>query len=676
MSHPYRTHLNNSIGDDISRSKSPLNLDRLSDSGSINPHQVLSNKQTTANIKKPHPFLQHLPQEVSKSLESLHLTSSKQGSFESTSNNNFPSSGSTTSNNSTHSLNTHSNQNSVTQLSSIREMLSDNSSKLSQNSSKSLIASKSTQDSSLSKFNRNETPNANLKLPEVSLNQDDEICLSSSENIVKEKLVERIPKNIKKPVKSILKNSSKSPSPSSSILSSASNHNHIKDNVNKIQITNKTDDTNNCNDKDKQNLLNTLQNTGIEDRLPLPDKSHLKISNPLGNEAKDTFLPHLHERTRSTANLIHPVLNSQVKPIQQLTEEGTSQERDVIPNSLSTTTVNLLPLERSIDLYRQNARKMKNNPEVLFSFAQVLIMTSLSKRTENPLSDKEKQKLLDEACTALKRAAKLGYIEAQYYLGDAYSVGLFNKGKPELGKSLTYFETAGKSKHAESAYRTAICYKKGWGCTRDARKVVKFLEIAAMNNHPVAMMEYGIYAFHGLMGFPEDVNTKKSGISWLRRATECATELSCGAPYELALIHINGFKDIVIKDTNYAVRLLFQASNLGHAKSAALLGKFYEIGDIVEPNADLSIHFYNIAASLGDVDGMMGLCSWYFVGTDHLEQDYDEAFAWAKRAAESHKYKKAMLLLEKFYAKGIGCDIDMAKSKYWGDLAKEKEKKK
>lgn len=118
------------------------------------------------------------------------------------------------------------------------------------------------------------------------------------------------------------------------------------------------------------------------------------------------------------------------------------------------------------------------------------------------------------------------------------------------------------------------------------------------------------------------------------------------------------------------------ASNLGHAKSAALLGKFYEIGDIVEPNADLSIHFYNIAASLGDVDGMMGLCSWYFVGTDHLEQDYDEAFAWAKRAAESHKYKKAMLLLEKFYAKGIGCDVDMAKSKYWGDLAKEKEKKK
>ncbi|GMF07389.1 unnamed protein product [Ambrosiozyma monospora] len=98
---------------------------------------------------------------------------------------------------------------------------------------------------------------------------------------------------------------------------------------------------------------------------------------------------------------------------------------------------------------------------------------------------------------------------------------------------------AGKLKHAEAAYRTALCYRRGIGCNPDSRKVVKFVEIAALNGLPVAMMDLGIYCFHGLMGLPNEVNMKKKGISWLRRATECAVPMSCGAPYELALIYMN-----------------------------------------------------------------------------------------------------------------------------------------
>ncbi|GMG40089.1 unnamed protein product [[Candida] boidinii] len=67
---------------------------------------------------------------------------------------------------------------------------------------------------------------------------------------------------------------------------------------------------------------------------------------------------------------------------------------------------------------------------------------------------------------------------------------------------------------------------------------------------------------------------------------------------------------------------------------------------------------------------MMGLCSWYFVGTEHLEQDYDEAFAWALRAAEKG-LPKAMLLLKRFYYLGIGCDKNVERSEYWGKLAEK-----
>ncbi|GME74922.1 unnamed protein product [Ambrosiozyma monospora] len=340
----------------------------------------------------------------------------------------------------------------------------------------------------------------------------------------------------------------------------------------------------------------------------------------------------------------------------------------------SESQISLLSTDASLEMYSKNAKKSKD-PEVLFTYAQVLLKSAININGNGKDDLKKRKKYMEEAHEALKKSARAGLVDAQYFLGDAYSVGVFSSNsKPEHSRALTYFETAGKLKHAEGAYRTALCYRKGVGCKPDARKVVKFTEIAALNGHPVAMMELGIYCFHGLMGLSDDVNIKKKGISWLRRATEVATDLSCGAPYELALIYLNGFKDIVLTDRNYAIKLLFQAANLGHAKSASMLGKFYEIGDIVDANPDLSIHFYNLAASMGDVDGMMGLCSWYFVGTEHLEQDHDEAFAWALRAAEGG-LPKAMLLLQRFYSKGIGCNVDAERAKFWGEQAAKAQKK-
>ena len=357
----------------------------------------------------------------------------------------------------------------------------------------------------------------------------------------------------------------------------------------------------------------------------------------------------------------------------------------------SKSNVNLLPTEASIDSYRRNAAKTKD-PEVLYTFAKVLIkavilaqgngaqgnsaqgISAQGTSANAPCFSAEKSaQFLEEANGALRKAAKCGYHDAEYLLGDAYSIGLFKNGVRDNRKALKYFEAGAKAKHPEAAYRTAVCYRKGWGCTPDARKVVKYTEIAALNAHPVAMMEYGMYLFHGMMGLPADINTKKSGLGWLKRATECATEASCGAPYELATIYLHGFKDILIKDEKYAVRLLYQAAALGHAKSAALLGKYYEIGDKVAPDAALSIHFYNVAAELGDAAGMMGLCSWYFAGSERMPQDYDEAFAWAERAAAKRDLR-AMLSLARFYEAGIGCAKDMSLSRQWAQRAEERRR--
>lgn len=350
------------------------------------------------------------------------------------------------------------------------------------------------------------------------------------------------------------------------------------------------------------------------------------------------------------------------------TESSASQRRQNAfykTNYTNDSAPSVIPTEMSIDMHRKNASRTKD-PEVLLEFAKMMIKVVIMNKSDDA---ERTSKYLSEAHAALKRAAKGGSLEAQYLLGDAYSVGLFTHGKPDNRKSLIYFESAAKAKHIESSYRTAVCYRKGLGCTPDSRKVIKYMEMAAMKSHPIAMMEYGIYLFHGMMGLSNDITTKKKGISWLTRATESATENSCAAPYELAMIYLHGFKDIVIKDTTYAIRLLYQAANLGHSKSASLLGKYYEIGDIVDRNSDLSIHFYNMAAELGNPAGMMGLCSWYFVGSERLSKDYDEAFAWAERAAEL-KDRRAMMSVQRFYQLGIGCNKDEQRANYWAQMVK------
>ena len=169
----------------------------------------------------------------------------------------------------------------------------------------------------------------------------------------------------------------------------------------------------------------------------------------------------------------------------------------------------------------------------------------------------------------LKKLSAVGYPDAQYLLGDAYSSGVF--GKIKNRRAFLLFSAAAKRLHIESVYRTAICYECGLGVTRNAPKAVNFLTFAATKNHPAAMYKLGVYSYHGLMGLPDDILTKMDGYRWLRRATSMASSFVCGAPFELANIYTTGYKDLIISDPDYAMALYEKAAALGHTESARIL---------------------------------------------------------------------------------------------------------
>lgn len=382
--------------------------------------------------------------------------------------------------------------------------------------------------------------------------------------------------------------------------------------------------------------------------------------------------------------------------------------QSVIHQYLGNNLTHLMPRMKTIEMYRKNAKR-STDPAVLFQYAQYMLQTALMLESSTPsdsgtttpkptpiksgsflevdkthrktklsnsislesnLSDPQlKRSLLKEAHYYLKRLSDKGYVDAQYLLGDAYSSGAF--GKVDNKEAFSLFLLAAKHGHTECAFRTAHCYEEGLGTGRDARKGVEFLKLAASKNHPAAMYKLGMYSFYTRMGLPDNVSTKKMGIKWLERALNVATELTAAAPYELGRIYQEGFLDILLKDEKYALELYAQAAALGHVESAAILGRCYEVGEIVPQEANLSIHYYTKAALGGHPESMLAMCAWYLVGSEpNLPKDDQEAFEWAKRAAMCG-LAKAQFAVANFYDKGIGCIKNTTEAQLWYRKAAE-----
>lgn len=319
----------------------------------------------------------------------------------------------------------------------------------------------------------------------------------------------------------------------------------------------------------------------------------------------------------------------------------------------------LLSAQKTLEMYRQNVKKT-NDFSIQYSFAVFLIATAQeqgfnpeeTKRTKSPKASRDMneaeaiassgQELIREARAILQKLSNNGYPFAQYYLADGYASGLFNKGKEDYNSAFPLFVLAAKHGHAESAYRTALCYEFGWGCRKDPAKAVQFLRTAASKRHPGAMTRLGKACLSGDLG----EKRYREGIKWLKLAAESADTIYNAAPYHLGCLYETGYGDDIFQDENYAAELFTQAADLGHPEANYRMGDAYEHGRLNCPrDPALSVHFYTGAAERGHAAAMMGLCAWYMVGAEPiLEKDEEEAYEWARRSAELGKCNVAIMI--------------------------------
>lgn len=286
-----------------------------------------------------------------------------------------------------------------------------------------------------------------------------------------------------------------------------------------------------------------------------------------------------------------------------------------------------------------NAKKT-NDPTIQYEFAVFMVNAAADVANEGASNagasspNSERADLLREARHLLLKLSDRSYPFAQYYLADGFASGLFNKGTPDNDRAFPLFVAASKHGHAEAGYRAALCYEFGWGCRKDPQKAVQFYRQSASKNHPGAMSRLGRACLMGDMGL---VNRYREGLKWLKRAAESADSQYNSAPYELGLLHETGYGDDIFQDPSYSAQLFTQSADLGHVDANYRLGDAYEHGKLSCPkDPALSVHFYTGAATRGHPLAQMALCAWYMVGAEPvLDKDENEAFEWAKEAAES-----------------------------------------
>jgi len=349
------------------------------------------------------------------------------------------------------------------------------------------------------------------------------------------------------------------------------------------------------------------------------------------------------------------VMHNVSQPSTCSNSDSTRRSSSGLPDS-STSSFSIVDL-RTHEYVTQPSKYCDQNSQL--EFASILIHSEINGQ-------------IKEGLRILKRLAdKYNSSAAQYLLGDALSCGIGPQPE-DLGASLCMFLMAAKGHHIEAVYRVAVCYEYGLGTRRDYAKAVQFLRHAAIGGHPGAALRLGRAILKNELGLTShDSSKEREGVKWYHRSCDNASFQYPAGPYELALLHeTHKYSHILFSDATTTISLLTISAELDYPPAHHRLGECYEHGIYCPADPAKSIHHYTIAASdFSYSPSMLALCAWYMAGaSDILEPNANEAYAWAKSAAEG-SYPKAEYTVGYFCEMGIGVQKNVVEANLWYERA-------
>jgi uncharacterized protein len=218
----------------------------------------------------------------------------------------------------------------------------------------------------------------------------------------------------------------------------------------------------------------------------------------------------------------------------------------------------------------------------------------------------------DEAARWFRKAADLGFPEAQLMLGSAYDYG------------------------------------KGVG--KDSVEAVRWYRLAAEQGDTTAQSIVGGMYLTG-DGVEKDIPT---GLEWYRKAAETG---DIGAKIMLAGIYANS--EFVPNDTAEAV--VWYSSAFKAESLTGLLAEKYA----------KELRWFLSVAEVGDGDVLLNVAKIYSSTGGGVPQDGTEALRWYRLAADKGN-EEALCFIGKTYETGDGVDQDFSEAMRWYQLAAER----
>lgn len=315
--------------------------------------------------------------------------------------------------------------------------------------------------------------------------------------------------------------------------------------------------------------------------------------------------------------------------------------------------------------------KIKMNSASIFSYSMLII------ENLNVVRKEDRKSHCQVAVDAVKKLAFCGNANAQYQLGNLYVSGISCPSdnpilKPNKTKGFNFYVSASKQSHPEALFHLGLCYEEGVGVQKSYVRALVNYKKAAMLNHPGAMFRLGMCLLYGELRQPKQ---PREGIKWLKLAVKYSTEKYPQALYHLAMLHERGFLNVIWADHSYLIQLLSKAATLNHVQSQYLLGETYEYGNYgTDPDPGKSVYYYSLAAANGSSEAMFELGGWYLTGAHDpktnfsIPQSDTHALDWVRLSAMAN-LPKGMYTLGYFYELGIGCGVNIEKSRYWYSAA-------
>ena len=261
-----------------------------------------------------------------------------------------------------------------------------------------------------------------------------------------------------------------------------------------------------------------------------------------------------------------------------------------------------------------------------------------------------------EAAKWYRLAAEQGDTSAQYNLGWMYANG---DGVTENDReAVKWYRLAAEQGLAEAQFNLGQMYRKGEGVLKNYREAVKWFRLAAEQGYASAQFNLGNMYNNGY-GVPKD---DREAVKWYRLAAE---QGHARAQSNLGVMYYNGYG--VPENDHEAVKWYRLAAEQGLAEAQSNLGVMYAFGYGVPENDREAVKWYRLAAEQGLAEAQSNLGVMYDKGEGVTENDR-EAVKWYRLAAEQG-FATAQFLLGLMYYLGEGVIQDYQEAYIWHSLA-------